>query len=312
MLRSHTGIIQTSRNGISVTHLAVMVLQQIGFVAVQHADLPAVDACGMLGRVQAVTGCFYTEQGHFLFVAKCIKSSHRVGAATDTGDQRIGISPLHFADLLFYLQSDDRLKISYHHRIGVRPGGGADDVKSIAHTAHPVAHGFIHCVFKRGRAAFNRHDFRAQNFHAKNIGSLAADVFFAHEYFAFHAEKRRDGGCRHAMLSCAGFGNDFLFAHSAGQKRLSQRIVDFMRTGMIQILALEINFCAAQGFGQSLGIIKWCRAAGIFTPVPVKLPGKGLIFPEDFISLFQFQKRGHEGFGCIAAPENIKMSVFVR
>ena len=44
-----------------------------------------------------------------------------------------------------------------------------------------------------------------------------------------------------------------VFAHPLGQQDLPQTIVDLVATGMVQLIALEIDFRATQFFGQALG-----------------------------------------------------------
>jgi len=60
-----------------------------------------------------------------------------------------------------------------------------------------------------------------------------------------HTGKEKRRGRSHAVLSGSGFGHDTLFSEPYGQKRLAQRVVDFVRAGVIQILALQINLRAA-------------------------------------------------------------------
>ena len=63
------------------------------------------------------------------------------------------------------------------------------------------------------------------------------------------------------MLSRAGLGDDTVFAHPLREQDLAERIVDFMRAGMEQVFALQVNFRAAEFLGESFGKIKWCGTA---------------------------------------------------
>ena len=53
------------------------------------------------------------------------------------------------------------------------------------------------------------------------------------------------------MLACAGFRDDAGLAHALGKKDLAKAIVDLVRAGVVQFVALEIDLCAAQLFGQT-------------------------------------------------------------
>ncbi len=61
------------------------------------------------------------------------------------------------------------------------------------------------------------------------------------------------GGGGHAMLASAGLGDDALLAHAAGQQDLAHHIVDLVRAGVVQLVALEIDLGAAQVLGEALG-----------------------------------------------------------
>ncbi len=93
-------------------------------------------------------------------------------------------------------------------------------------------------VLQGAAAGFDRDDGGAQHFHAVYIERLAAAVLFAHVNDAFHAEQGADRGRGNAVLARARLGDDAFFAQPARQKRLPNRVVDFVCAGVIQILAL--------------------------------------------------------------------------
>ena len=43
------------------------------------------------------------------------------------------------------------------------------------------------------------------------------------------------------MLPRARLGDEFLLAHLLGEERLTQAVVDLVRAGVVEVLALEIN-----------------------------------------------------------------------
>ncbi|MNI80109.1 hypothetical protein D3C73_1366090 [compost metagenome] len=56
------------------------------------------------------------------------------------------------------------------------------------------------------------------------------------------------------MLTSSGLRNDPLRSHPLGEQNLPQHVVDFVRAGMVQILALQINFGSAQLRCQMLSV----------------------------------------------------------
>ena len=72
-----------------------------------------------------------------------------------------------------------------------------------------------------------------------DVGRLAADVLHAHEDRTLEAEQRGGGGRRNAVLPGAGLGDHALLAHALGEQQLAERVVDLVRAGMTEVLALE-------------------------------------------------------------------------
>ena len=79
----------------------------------------------------------------------------------------------------------------------------------------------------------------AEQLHAHDVERLAAHVLGAHVDAALEAEQRAGGGRRHAVLSGAGLGDDPALPHPPGEQCLPQRVVDFVRARVGQILTLE-------------------------------------------------------------------------
>ena len=62
-----------------------------------------------------------------------MEQTHRVGAATDASNQRVGQTTFGLQYLLFGFASDHRLEITDHRRIGMGAGNRADNVKGIVY-----------------------------------------------------------------------------------------------------------------------------------------------------------------------------------
>ena len=154
--------------------------------------------------------------------------------------------------------------------------------------------------------------FGAQELHTKDVERLALDIFLAHEDLTLHAEARRHRGGGHAMLSGAGLGDDAPLAHVPRQEDLAHGVVDLMRAGVTEILALEIDRRAAQAAGQSFGEIERCFPADILFEIIGKLAFESAIPAHLRIAALQFDKRRHEGFRHIAPAVGTEMAAPVR
>ncbi len=152
-----------------------------------------------------------------------------------------GSRPSASMHLLARFAADDRLEIAHHHRIGMRAGDGADAIKRRADIGDPVAQGLVHGVFERLGAGLHRHHFGAQHVHAEDIRLLPFDVDRAHIDDAFKTEPRAQRRGGDAVHAGAGFGDDAFLTHAPRQHDLAEHVVHFVRAGVIELLALEIN-----------------------------------------------------------------------
>src|SRR5579862_3675273 len=122
-----------------------------------------------------------------------------------------------------------------------------------ADVSNPIAHGFVDSVFQSAGSGTDAAHLGSQKAHAEDVQFLTAHVFGSHVDNAFETEQGADGGGGNSMLASAGFGDDSLLAHALDQKTLPQAVVDFVRSGVEQVFALQIDFCATQFSGQAIG-----------------------------------------------------------
>src|ERR1700720_2383243 len=117
---------------------------------------------------------------------------------------------------------------------------------SRAHIRDPIAHGFVDRLLQGSLTSRDRHDLRAEEFHACNVERLTFHVDLTHVDYAFAAEACRHRGGGDAMLSRASFGDDAALAHSPSEQNLTERVVNLMCAGMQQILAFQVNLRATE------------------------------------------------------------------
>ena len=177
---------------------------------------------------------------------KRVEDADGVAAAADAGDDGVGQAAFGFEDLVAGFEADDAVEVADHGGIGMRAEGGAEQVVGVGDVGDPVAHGFADGVFEGAAAAGDGDDFGAEQAHAEDVEALAAHVLFAHVDGAIEAEERADGGGGDAVLARAGFGDDAVLAHAAGEQRLAEAVVDFVRAGVEQVFALDVELRAAE------------------------------------------------------------------
>jgi hypothetical protein len=92
----------------------------------------------------------------------------------------------------------------------------------------------------------------AEQAHAAHVDRLAPHVLGAHVDDAVQAEACAHGGGRHAVLAGAGLGDDPALAHAAGDERLAEGVVQLVRAGVAEVLALEVQPRAAEVLAEPL------------------------------------------------------------
>ena len=246
MLRPDPRIVQTGADRVRLDDLPVIVLQQIGPVAVQHAGSSAGQAGGMLTGLDAVPAGLHADQPHRRIVQERMEQAHRIRSTADARHRGIRQPALGFAQLRLRFLADHRLEVAHHHRIRMRAGDGADQVIGVLDIGDPVAQRLVHRVLQRGRARGHRLHLRAQQLHAEHVGLLPLDVGGAHVDGARQAEQRAHRRGRHAVLAGAGLGDDACLAHALGQQDLAHAVVGLVAAGVVQLVALEVDFRAAE------------------------------------------------------------------
>jgi hypothetical protein len=103
------------------------------------------------------------------------------------------------------------------------------------------------------------------------------------------------------VLAGSGFGDDAVFPHATGEQRLSDAVVDLVGAGVEEVLALEVDLCAAQLLRQAFGEEQWRGPAGVFVQQAEVLFAKRLVFTRLGVGGFELLQRGHEGFGDVAS-----------
>ncbi len=204
-------------------------------------------------------------------------------------------------NLLARFAANDHLKITHHRGVRMRAENGAEKIVRGSNVGDPIAHGFVDGVFERAAAGIDPHDLRAQHAHARDVERLARHVFRAHVDDAFEAEMRGDGGGSHSVLACARFRDDARLAHFHGQQALADGVVDFVRAGVQQIFAFEIDARAAKFFSEPRSELQRRRAAGEILQKILESRLKRGIQLRSFIGALELEKRHHQCFGNVAS-----------
>lgn len=207
--------------------------------------------------------------------------------------------------------ADHRLEVTDHRRVRMRAGDRADQVEGAVDVGHPIAQRLVHGVLQGTGAGGHRDHLGAQQLHAEDVGLLPVDVGGAHVDHALQAEARGDGGGGHAVHAGAGLGDDAFLAHAPGQEDLADAVVDLVRAGMVQLLALEVDLRPAAVLGQALGEVQRARPADV---VALEV-GQFLLERRVVLGLLvlagEVEDQRHQGLGDVLAAEAAEQALGV-
>ena len=185
-----------------------------------------------------------------------MEQAHRVGAASDTGDGVVGQSADGGHELLARLATYDGLEVAHHHGVRVWTDDAPYGVVGRLDVGDPVADRLVDGVLEGTAAAGDGPDLSAEQTHPEHVERLATDVLLAHVDDALLSEHGADGGGGDAVLSGAGLGDDAALAHPLREQALSERVVDLVRAGVGEVLALDVDARAAKLASQVLGVVE--------------------------------------------------------
>ena len=182
----------------------------------------------------------------------------------------------------------------------------------VVYPARPLPHRGTDGVLQRPRSRGDGDDLRPQQTHAVDVQRLALRVLLAHENDAFHPHEGRRRRRGHAVLSSAGFRNQPRLPHAPGQQRLPQYVVDLVRTRMVEVLALQIDFCAAQFARHPFREVETAGPARIIVEQGGQLPLERFVPLAALIRLLQFDDRVHQRLRDVLAPVDAETAFRVR
>ena len=232
MLWSDAGVIEPSGDGVGLDDLSVVVLDELGVAAVQHTGPTVHHGCAVVAQAGTASAGFHTDQRDVGVGDEGVEETNGVGAATDTGHREVRQSA-QGEHLSAGFPTDHRLELTNEPGVGMRTDRAAQQVEDAFGVSDPGAHGLVDGSSKGAITGGHRNHLCAQQQHAVDVGGLTLNVDSTHVDRAGQTDTGTGGSRSHAMLTGTGFSNDPLLAHTQGQQRLTEGIVDFVRTRVV-------------------------------------------------------------------------------
>ena len=149
--------------------------------------------------------------------------------------------------------------------------------------AAPVSYGLVGGILERLVAALHGKYLGAQHAHAFHVDVLTLHIQCTHIHTAGHIHQCAHGGSGHSVLSGTGLGYDALLSHAPCKQYLPDGIVYLVGTGVVQILALEVE-PAAVLLAHALGQVQWTGPAHVVAQQLLVLPLEAFTLNDTLIS----------------------------
>ena len=291
--------------------MTVLILAEIGFHAVEYSEPAGRYSRRGLEGVDPSARRFAANQPYAIISDKMIEAAYGIGAAAYAGEHRIRKSSFLFEYLFLDLLRDNRLKITDNGRERMRSHNRTEAIVGIADTSSPLAHRFADGVLQGCRACGNRYNLRTEQTHFVDVERLTFGILLAHKYNALHSHQGCRGSRRNSVLTRACLGDKPCLAHLFGEQRLSENVVDLVRAGVVEVLALQVYFRAAEVVCHLLRKVQTRRSAGILIKELRKLPVELRVVFIVIVGFFKLDHRVHQRFGDILSAVNAESSFWI-
>ena len=183
---------------------------------------------------------------------------------------RSGSRPAASQHLGARLLAEPALKVAHQRRVGGRPHRGADHVVGRRHIGTQSRIAADTASFSVRAPASTPTTSAPSRCHPLDVRPLAAHVLRAHVHHALETEQGTRRGRGDPVLARAGLGDHPRLAHPPRQQRLAQRVVDLVRAGVGQVLALQPHL-AAGDLRQAARVVERRRPADVVAQQPRQL-----------------------------------------
>ena len=238
---------------------------------------PRGQTYGVLTRFDAVAAGFEPVQVDTGVIEEGVHDADGVRTTADASANRIRmVDAVDVLELFLGLLADNLLEVTHDGWERVRPADRAEQVMRGLHVGDPVSQRFVDGVLENTRSLSYFDNLGTKQPHTRHVQRLAAGIDLTHVDAALEAEQCADRCGRDTVLTGAGLRDDAGLAHALDQQRLAQRVVDFVGTGVVEVLTLEEDTGVESGllvesFGEARRLGEFRRTADILFVEPLEL-----------------------------------------
>ena len=303
VLGADARVVQTGARWSGTPGLAVVVLHEVAEGAVQDPGRAGREPRRVAAGLDALSPGLDADEPHVGVVDEPVEDPHGVGPAPDAGDDGVGQPSGEVEHLGARLDPDDPVEVADHLGERVRSGDRAEDVVGVADVGHPVAQGVVDGVLEGGAAGGHGDDLGAEHPHAGDVEGLSLGVDLAHVDDAVETHQGRGRGGGDPVLARAGLGDDAGLAHPLGEQRLREDVVDLVRAGVVEVLALEDDPGVTRVRGEPRHLGDDARAPGVGAVQPLQLAHELGVHHRLAARLVELLQRRDQRLGDVAPAE---------
>src|SRR5690554_1155931 len=141
---------------------------------------------------------------------------------------------------------------------------------------------------------------------------LPLNVLTAHINHAFQAVAGADRRGGNAMLTCASLGDDAPLAHTSGQHRLADYVIDLVSTGVVKVFTLKEDVCATRFLTETPGVVHRRGTPNVISQFFLELGNESRIVVIALVGSLQFLNSPRQCFADEASAEATKEAFGVR
>ena len=195
----------------------------------------------MFSRMSSFSSRLYSNHPDRCIIEKIIKESERIAPPSNARYEYIW----YFSSLMYclfsHLFSNNLLKKHIHTRVWVWSARSSQEIVTRITMIDEIFHSGVDSTSKRCLTVIYWHNSCTCEFHIVDIGPLSIIILSSHIDNTFESHPGTDTCCRKTMLSGSGFCYDTGFSEIFCKKYLSDTMIDFVSSCMIESFILEVE-----------------------------------------------------------------------
>ena len=160
----------------------------------------------------------------------------------------------------------------------------------------PVAHRLVDGVFESLASRFDRDDGGPEQLHTRDVQRLPLGVFLPHVDDTFQSHQCRGCRRRDSVLPGTRLGDDSRLTHAGSQQRLSENVVDLVRSRVVEVFSFEVDAGPTALAFKASRSSQRRGSSGVVLLQVRKLPGEVRIGARCVEGLFQLIEGTHQRF----------------